>query len=187
MKEDITEIIAKELKKRCDSPNNFWGPGAFYHVKAVVDNARFLSKKYDADEEIVTLAAWLHDIGSITNKEFYEEHHLHGARIAEELLLELSYPKERLELIKNCILNHRGSVLKQKNTIEEICIADADSISHFYSVPSLFYLAYVIRGYTIEEGMVFVKNKLERSYQKLSEEGKKVYQEKYKQIMSVFE
>lgn len=39
--------------------------------------------------------------------------------------------------------------------------------------PSLFYLAYVNRGLSMEEGMKFVKNKLCRSYSKLSERSKK--------------
>lgn len=34
----------------------------------------------------------------------------------------------------------------ERNSIEELCVADADAISHFDSLPSLLYLAYVQRG-----------------------------------------
>ena len=38
-----------------------------------------------------------------------EQHHIYGEEIAEQLLTELNYPKERIEQVKNCVLNHRGS------------------------------------------------------------------------------
>ena len=55
-----------------------------------------------------------------------EQHHIYGAEIAEQLLTELNYPKERTEQVKNCVLNHRGSKDRPRNTIEEQCVADAD-------------------------------------------------------------
>ncbi len=81
--------------------------------------------------------------------------------------------------------NHRGSVSLTKNTPEELCVADADAISHFDSVPSLLYLAYVQRGMGIEDGKEFVKNKLIRSFQKLSARSKKHYQSKFEKTMEV--
>ena len=73
----------------------------------------------------------------------------------------------------------------EKQTIEEICVADADAISHFDSVPSLLYLAYAEKHMDIETGKNFVKEKLERSFQKLSDSSKTVYAEKYHQVMQV--
>ena len=61
----------------------------------------------------------------------------------------------------------------RKNSLEELCVADADAISHFDSVPSLLYLAYVQRGLGIEDGKEFVKEKLKRSFHKLSPESKR--------------
>lgn len=83
-------------------------------------------------------------------------------------------------------MNHRGSVLREKTSIEEICVSDADAISHFYSIPSLFHLAYVEKGYAIDEGKEFVKNKLQRSYNNMSDPSKKLYQDKYEEVMELF-
>ena len=60
-------------------------------------------------------------------------------------------------------------------------------ISHFDNVPGLLYLAYVRRGLDIEEGKGFVKNKLERSFQKLSDLSKEFYWDKYNKIMEILE
>lgn len=185
MRQDIINAIEIDIKNRCESEKNFFGMGGYYHIKAVVKNAIILAEKYDADVEIVTIAAWLHDIASVTDYELYEDHHIHGARIAGELLSNLNYPKEKIELVQSCVLNHRGSKLLEKSSKEEICVADADAISHFDNLPSLFHLAYVIRKYSIEEGTNFIKGKLMRSYNKLSEESKEIYKEKYDTVMGI--
>lgn len=185
MRNDIINYLEKEIKARCESENNFFGEGIFYHIKAVAENAVYLAEQYGADREVVVIAAWLHDIASITDYTLYEEHHVHGAEMAEEILNRFDYDKDKIQLVKKCILNHRGSKPAEKQTAEEVCIADADAISHFDSVPSLFYLAYVKRGLGIGEGIDFVKSKLERSYKKLSNSGKDIFAEKYRTAMAV--
>lgn len=64
-------------------------------------------------------------------------------------------------------------------------MADADAISHFDNVPSLLYLAYVKRNLGIDEGKEFIKAKLIRSYEKLSEKSKIFYRDKFEQVMSI--
>lgn len=181
--EDINSIenkIYEEVKQRCLSSNNAYGIGAWeYHIKLVYEIAKDNAKNYGADEEIVALAALLHDIASVTNKEYTEEHHIIGAKIAEELLIEESYPRDKIELIQKCIFNHRGSKLMDKNTPEEICIADADAMAHFYSIPSLLSMVYKEKQLSIDEGKEFVKNKLNRSYNKLSSKGKTLVEQQY--------
>ena len=183
MREDIINFLQNEVKRRCESESNFFGMGCYYHICAVVENAVFLAEKHGGDVEAVTIAAWLHDIASVTDYSLYDEHHIHGARIAEEILSGFGYDK--IELVKKCILNHRGSKPNEKISIEEMCVADADAISHFDSVSSLFYLAYVKRKLNIAEGTEFVRNKLERSFNKLSEDSKRLYSDKYSEVMRV--
>jgi len=184
---DVIEEIRKEIIKRCEGYENKCGYGAWtHHIKAVVDNAIILAEKYGADVEIVTLAALLHDIASVTKDEYLEEHHIYGAAIAEELLTELNYPQDKIELIKKCILNHRGSRPTKKTSIEEVCVADADAITHFDNIPSLFSLVYKERQLSIDDGAQFVKDKLERSYNKLSDASKEFYKHKYECAMNIF-
>lgn len=185
MRKDIIEYLQKEVYRRCKQLTNKFGMGCYYHIEAVVKNAELIAEKMGADKEVVIIAAWLHDIASITDYSMYEEHHVYGAIIAKEILNELHYDEEKTELVQKCVLNHRGSVNLDKNSKEELCVAAADAVSHFDSVPSLLYLAYVERKMNIEEGVEFVKAKLERSYNKLSDENKEFYKEKYKRAMAV--
>ena len=105
--------------------------------------------------------------------------------MAYDILKKYDYDSKKICLVQECIRNHRGSVNWAKNTLEEVCVADADAISHFDSVPSLLYLAYVQKGMGIEDGREFVKAKLARSFQKLSAESKKYYQDKFEEVMDI--
>ena len=182
----IEEKIYDEVKRRCEAPTNAFGIGAWdHHIKIVYELAKKHASDYKADLEIVALAALLHDIASVTNIEYVEEHHIYGAKIAVELLKKENYPQDRIDLIEKCILNHRGSRLHEKTSPEEICIADCDAMAHFYSIPSLFSMVYKEKGLSIDEGSKFVGDKLERSYNKMSEKGKKLVLEQYNSIKKI--
>lgn len=185
MESKMISDIKEMIRERCESPNNFFGIGIYQHIESVANHAAELAKFYNADVEVCEIAGWLHDIASITDYNLYENHHIHGAYIAEEILKSYNYPEDKIELVKLCILNHRGSVLKEKTTKEEICVADADAISHYDTLPSLFYLAFVQRKLNIQDGVEFVKNKLDRSYNKMSKESKEYYKLKREAILSI--
>lgn len=176
----IIEKIYNEVKSRCMLPSNAYGIGAWdHHIELVYKIAIDICDEYGANSDIVAIAALLHDVASVTNKEFTQEHHIIGAQIAQEILSKYELSEEQIELIKKCILNHRGSILVEKTTPEEVCIADADAMAHFYSIPSLLRMVYVEKNMSIDEGADFVYNKLQRSYNKLSEKGKKLITPQY--------
>lgn len=178
--EKIIQEVYENVKNRCYQPTNAYGIGAWdHHIELVYKIAISNCEKYTANHDIVALAALLHDVASISNKDYTEEHHIIGAQIAEEILAKYNLKKEDLDLIKKCILNHRGSRLVDKTTPEEICIADSDAMAHFYSVPSLLRMVYVEKNMNIDEGADFVLHKLERSYNKLSSQGKEIIQPQY--------
>lgn len=180
MMNDVINNIYEEVKRRTLSESNIYGTESWeHHLELVYKIAIKNYKKYNADYEIVALASLLHDIASVTNAEYIEKHHILGAKIAEELLSKEGVEPEKIERIKKCILNHRGSVVMEKTTPEEICISDSDAIAHFYSIPSLFRLAYVVKKLNVNEGIDFVSKKLERSYNKLSDIGKKIVKKQY--------
>ena len=185
MRNDLLDHLQQEVYLRCRRPSNRFGMGCYDHIAAVVKNSELLAERYGADKEIVMIASWLHDIASVTDYALYEDHHIHGAEIAGDLLTQWSYDPSKIPLIQACIRNHRGSVCLEKNSVEELCVADADAISHFDSLPSLLYLVYAERKMNYEDGKRFVKEKLERSFHKLSSSSKAYYQNKYQQIMEI--
>ena len=137
------------------------------------------------DMNVLTVAALLHDIAMPSNVGSREEHHIYGAKIAEDLLTQYNYPQDKIERVKQCVLNHRGSKNLPRNTIEEEIVADADVMAHFDSIPSLFNLAFKELNLDLHDGTEYVKSKLERDYNKLSSRTKEILKEKYKNIVEV--
>lgn len=183
---NVINNIREELIKRCNIYNekynyDFWND----HIKYVVKNAVELAKRYEADIEIVELGALLHDIAMPSEFGPREEHNVYGIKIADELLTKLNYPKDKKEKVKECVLRHRGSKDLPRNTIEEQCVADADVIAHFDCIPSLFHLAYNELNLSVNDGEEYVKKKLERDYNKLSDKTREMMKDRYSNILKV--
>ena len=128
-------------------------------------------REEDIDREIVMLAAWLHDIGTIMGD--YENHHISGARIAGKFLEDLNYPADRIERVKHCILVHRGSKAGKPETREAQILINADAMTHFDETESLI---------KTDGGKEKVLEKLERSYNKLSEDIKPLMKQKLEEF-----
>ena len=177
--EEVRKFVEEESKK----PTAKYGYEPYeFHLIPVRNYAVELAKKLNADVEIVEIAAWLHDIGSIINGR--NNHHLTGAEIAENKLKELDYPLEKIERVKSCILNHRGSVNSHRTTLEEQIISDADTISNFDNISGLFKAAFVYENLNQREGGISVREKLQRKWNQLClEESKNLIKSKYEAVM----
>lgn len=178
----IIEEISKFVWEECNKSTSKYGSEPYrFHFIPVVNYAKQLAEKKGVDLEIVELAAWLHDIGSIIYGR--KDHHITGARIAEEKLKELNYPEEKIKLIKKCILNHRGSREDSRETKEEKIIAEADAMSNFDNIAGIFKAAYIFENQTQGEAMKSTKKKLQNKYNQISEENKKLIKPKYDAAM----
>ena len=185
-KETKTELY-ELVKEKCRGFDEKFGHTDVwrYHIEPVVKNAMLLASKFGADLEIVEIGALLHDIASLEDfGKYAEEHHIIGSIMAEEILTKYNYPKDKLERVKKCVLNHRAS--SPKNSIEEICVADADAVSHIVNVPELLMWRAMI-GETVEQGSNFVKNKITKSFNKMSKQSQEFYRERFNAILQVFE
>lgn len=177
---NIINIIADTVESACRSRRNVFGYGIWsHHILSVVEYAKMLAVELGADVEVVQLAALLHDYAGVVDYANYKNHHIVGMELAEDLLDRYGYPLDKIEQVKDCIYSHRGSVRVEKNSIEEICVSDADAIAHIVNVPSLLYLAYQRKNMSIGEGAEWVSQKLERSFNKLSVHGRNLIETKY--------
>lgn len=100
-------------------------------------------------------------------------------------MLKENYPIDKINLIKKCILNHRGSSIVEKTSNEEICIADCDAMEHFYSIPSLLSMVYREKKLSIDEGRKFVMDKLDISYNKMFDKGKTLVKKQHNSAKNI--
>ncbi len=188
MSANIIKKVRDFVEKECEKPTSKYGYDVYKcHLVPMVKYAEELSDELGADKEVVILAGWLHDVGAII--EGRENHHITGAAIAERKLKELNYPIEKIELVKKCILNHRGSMQNNRESLEEKIIAEADTISNFdYSIPGIFKASFVYEDLSQEEARQAVVRKLKNKYAQLHfKKSKELAKPKYDAAMLLFE
>ncbi|MBU1120123.1 HD domain-containing protein [Patescibacteria group bacterium] len=181
---NIVETVRTHVLKRYSERDDAQGMDMYdTHVKYVVEYAKELAKKLNANEEVVEIAALMHDIARVDWSN--ETHHIDGANYAEKYLTKLGYDSKKIAMVKHCIIAHRGSQSIPRETIEAECVASADAMAHFRSIPDMIYYVYVDLGKELEEGKTMLKDKFERSFRKMIPEAQEIVREKYEAAMVI--
>ena len=183
---EIIYLIEKEVKEKINEYKlnskdhyDFWNE----HIKYVYRESKKLAKMYNADIEIVLLAALLHDIALICKVGDRKDHHINGKILTDEILTKYNYSTDKKEKVLNCVYNHRSS--KNATTVEELCVADADIIAHLNNIPMLFNSAFNRNKIELNEVRHWMKECFEKDYNDLSDTTKELFNEKYKLICEI--
>lgn len=175
------EVVSASENYRSQAEDNydFWSE----HIKYVYDEAISLAHKYNADVEIVSLGALLHDIALINKVGTRADHNINGADLAEMILEKYGYPKDRVAQVKGCVYNHRSS--KHAANIEELCVADADILAHFDNIPMIFNSAYNRNHVRLCDVRECLREAFEKDYNDLSDRTKSEFKTKYDLICEI--
>ena len=186
MIENMKNKIEHIVEQACAADTNIFGYDIWtHHILQVVQNGKQLAPRFNADPEIVELAALLHDYASIKDEALYADHHIHSPIEAEKLLKRFDYSEEKTEAVKHAIATHRASVIIKHRSAEGECLANADAMSHIEQAHSLLYLAYIHHEMRIDEGSIWVKAKLQRSWQKLREDVQDLVRDRYEAALKI--
>jgi len=180
MNKDLIERAGKFVENECKKPTSIYGYGPYIeHFVPMVKHSKFLARKLGGNIEIIVLAAWLHDIGSIIYGR--KNHHITSAKVAKKFLAENGYNKEKIKPVLECIRHHRQSTNLKRETLEEKIIADADAICNFDMLPALFYAKLVVEKLTLIEAAKSIKQKLKNKWRRLHfKESKELIKPKYR-------
>lgn len=154
------------------------------HIQYVHKYVVLLSENKNVDREVLELSALLHDIAMTDRGLDRAKHNEYGSVIAEQLLRENNYPEDKVQLVKKCILNHSSKRAEFRTTEEERILVDADGLSHFDSINNLYSLAHNVMELNDEDTLNFIKDKLTKDYNEISDNLKYLIQEKYDNVMS---
>lgn len=173
-------FLSDLVENECRKDTNIYGYQIWsHHILQVIAFSNDLAKQLDADQEIVTIAALLHDYASVKDERLYKEHHIHGMNFADEFLSQWGYDEQKKEVVKKCIFTHRGSFYSNQILPEQKCVASADAMAHIDQSNSLLYLAFCKKRMSIEQGCEWVDKKIDRSWSKLCSEAKTIIYDKY--------
>ncbi len=176
-----SEIIneSEQYKRNSADHYDFWNE----HIKHVYEESMMLSEKYDAEKEIVALGALLHDIALIRRIGDKRDHHINGAVIGENILRNYTSDDALIQKVSNCILHHRSS--QEAESVEEICVADADILAHFDNIPMVFSSAFKRQNIELNEVRSWIRKEFEKDFNDLSEQTKAQFKPKYEQICQI--
>lgn len=155
------------------------------HIQYVYKYVILLSENKNVDREVLELSALLHDIAMTDRSLDRSKHNEYGSVIAEQLLRENNYPEDKVQLVKKCILNHSSKRAEFRTTEEERILVDADGLSHFDSINNLYSLAHNVMELNDEDTLNFIKDKLTKDYNEISDNLKYLIQEKYDSVMKI--
>ena len=117
----LREVVEKELKEASPAHD-------INHVMRVHNLCLHLAKyESDVDLDVLKTAAILHDIARVRESRDVD-HAVLGAEMSEKILRELTYPEEKIEIIKHCIIAHRFRSGNEPKTKEAKILFDADKL-----------------------------------------------------------
>ncbi len=125
---DIVRVV-EEVVKGVMSPDPLHG---YPHVARVRSLALRIGRAYigRVNEEVLELAALLHDVGrgSFSEQGFGGDHALASAKVAEALLRGLGYPEHGVKAVAHAILTHSYSGGRVPESLEARILSDADKL-----------------------------------------------------------
>ncbi len=127
MKNEIVKKVKEEL-----ATLEFLSSHDYYHLLRVYNNVVMLCSEEKIDEQTANIAqigALLHDIGhkkvSYTSK---NEHEQESADIAIQMLSKYGVEKDEIDIVVECILNHRASKQSKSSLLAIQILQDADRL-----------------------------------------------------------
>jgi len=124
----IKNAIFNEIKKR--TAQYYRHPHHDkYHVERVYNLAIRLAQEEKADLDTVKAAVLLHDIARAQEDEgTINDHANEGAKMAQEILNEVNFPKQKIPNVIHCIETHRFRKRLAPKTLEAKILQDADRL-----------------------------------------------------------
>ncbi|MEN6602698.1 MAG: HD domain-containing protein [Bryobacteraceae bacterium] len=166
-----TGAIRELVRSECLKESNGFGP-AFLdeHILPVLRYSRLLAGRLGADTLVVELAAYLHDLSAIRDMSVLPSHHIESARIARQLLDDQGWPAAIRDRVCRVIETHSMPVQPGEGNPEQVCLSNADVVSHFARPAYWCFYLYGVRKFSYEEGLEWWRRRANEAWFALAPE-----------------
>jgi uncharacterized protein len=159
------------VREACLRPENRFGPAFLdQHTALATSLALALAPRLGADPVTVALAGWLHDPAAVRDFSCLADHHAAGARLARELLAPLGVPAARVEAVARTIETHSFPVRPGQGTPEQVCLSNADVLSHLARPAYWTFYLYGPRAMTYADGRRWLESRIGPAFEALTPE-----------------
>jgi HD superfamily phosphodiesterase len=167
MKEDISQslinILESEFREQLQLSPFVSDAHNIDHIHRVWDHCRNLGVLLDADMDVLTASAYLHDLGRHHVRD--KAHGVLSAKLAEPILEKIRFPKEKIAATLHAICVHDVTFQnKDRTTLESKILFDSDKLDSFGTIG-------VVRNILVyygKEDINFILDELESKWNELS-------------------
>jgi uncharacterized protein len=181
------KIIQEIVFSDCNKVENVFTP-LYYneHIMAVTKYSLEIAEYYQADREVVEIAAYLHDISAIRDISTVKTHATDSGIIAEEILKDLKYPEDFINKVVACINNHSTPIKATNGNIESMCLSNADVLSKLMNPAYWFFYVYSIKKFEYNKGIEWLKKEIINKWSMLDDYARQIGNEKYYNFENLF-
>ena len=182
---ELLQTLKEMVKKDCQAPANRLD-AAFYdlHLVPVEKHALKLCRHVSADKELVSLAAYLHDLAVIRDYSCLAAHHLAGAELAGELLKN-NLPAHKLAVLQEAISNHNLPCNNASG--ESLALSNADAMSKLDA--PFFWIAYAYKHkfQNFSASVHWYRELVTSTYAMLIDSAQAMIKDKYEVVLNFIE
>ncbi len=170
-----TENIRELVRAECLKDSNRFGAAFFdQHILVVARYARQLAEKLGADPLAVELAGYLHDLSAVRDMATLASHHLESARIARGILGEHGCAEGLIDRVARAIETHSQPVKPGEGSAEQVCLSNADVLSHIARPIYWCHYLYGVRGFSYEQGLTWLRGRIQDAWKNLTPEAREL-------------
>jgi len=149
--------VATQVREECLRSSNRFGPAFFpEHLQLVTRLALTLAPRLGADPKVLALAGPLHDLAAARDFSTLPHHAHLSARLAPDILAAHGVDPPLARSVARCIETHSTPVRMDEGTPEEVCLSNADVLSHLARPLYWCFYLFQIRGLDYAQGLAWL-------------------------------
>lgn len=182
----MTDKIAELVNNEC--AGSYFGPAFFdEHLAVVADCAARLAAPLGADVEIVTLAAWLHDLAAVRDPANQPAHARLGAELVPKVLAPYQYERALVDQVSRAVASHTLPLAPGSASPEEVCLSQADAVAQMTRPFYWFYFATSVRGLDYAHAKIWLANLLTTKWEGLAPPARRLVGDRCKAAMELLD
>jgi hypothetical protein len=169
----IVAAVTAQVREECLGPRNRFGSAFFaQHLQLATQLALELAPRLGADPLVLSLAGPLHDLAAIRDLSTLPDHARESARLARSILPAHGAGPALIESVARCIEAHSAPLAPGLGTPEQVCLSNADVLSHLARPAYWTYYLYRVRGLEYADGLAWLRARIGPAFDALTPEAR---------------
>ncbi len=169
----LAAAVTARVREECLAPANRFGAAFFAeHLQLATRLALELAPRLGADPLVLSLAGPLHDLAAVRDLSTLPDHARRSAELARAILAAEGVAPALVEAVVRCVETHSAPVAPGQGTPEQVCLSNADVLSHLARPMYWAYYLYRVRGLEYAQGLAWLRARMGPAFEALTPEAR---------------